>query len=234
MHSNDAATIQRNLTLFDLDNTLLPIDSDHQWGEFLARRGIVDSAWYQRRNEEFFAQYKAGTLNMDEFLAFVLAPLAQTDRKLLDAIHADFMREVITPQIKPSAQALVEQHRQAGDLCAVVTATNAFVTEPIVRVFGIQHLIATVPAQENGRFTGAVRGLPCFQAGKVARVEQWLESMGLHWNSFKQSTFYSDSKNDLALLEHVHHPVAVNPDSTLHALAEQRGWRILHLFQDQP
>ncbi len=220
----------RRLTLFDLDNTLLPIDSDHQWGEFLTRQGIVDGEWYRRRNEEFFEQYKAGTLNMDEFLTFVFAPLAQTERKRLDALHVEFMREVIALQIKPSALALVKQHQDAGDLCAVVTATNAFVTEPIVRAFSIPHLIATVPAQENGRFTGAVRGLPCFRENKVTRVEQWLESMGLYWGSFSHSTFYSDSKNDLALLEHVTEPVVTNPDAALLGIAQERGWRILRLF----
>ena len=220
----------RRLALFDLDHTLLPIDSDFEWGDFLARKGIVDRAWFRRRNEEFYAQYKAGTLDMDAYLAFGLAPLAAHDRATLDAMHAEFMRDVIEPNIKPSALALVAKHRDAGDLCAVVTATNAFVTGPIAFRFGIEHLVATVPAQENGRFTGGVRGEPCFREGKVARTEEWLERLGLGWTSFSASTFYSDSRNDIALLEHVTVPVATNADPTLAAHAAERGWRHLALF----
>lgn len=221
------------LALFDLDHTLLPIDSDHGWGEFLVRKGVVDEAWYRRRNEEFYGQYKAGTLDMDAFLAFALAPLAAHDRATLAGWHRDYMRTVIEPAIRPEALALVDEHRAAGDLCALVTATNAFVVGPIARRFGIEHVIATVPAQhDDGRFTGHPRGVPCFREGKVARTTAWLETMGLHWDSFSASTFYSDSRNDIALLEHVTHPVATNPDPTLDAHARERGWRRLSLFDD--
>ncbi len=220
------------LALFDLDHTLLPIDSDFEWGGFLARTGVVDAAWFERRHEEFYAQYQAGTLDMVAFLEFGLAPLAAHDRATLDAWHADFMRDVIEPHVRPEALALVASHRAAGDLCAVVTATNAFVTGPIARRFGIEHLIATVPAQEDGRFTGGVRGEPCFREGKVRRATAWLESLGLAWQGFASSTFYSDSRNDIALLEHVTVPVATNPDPTLLAHATARGWRHLSLFDD--
>ena len=221
------------LALFDLDHTILPIDSDFEWGDFLARRGIVDAAWFKRRNEEFFAQYQAGTIDMRAFLEFGLAPLAAHDRATLDALHAAYMREVVVPQIRPQALALVAAHRDAGDLCAIVTATNSFVTGPIARRFGIEHLIGTVAAQVGGRFTGAVRGEPCFREGKVTRVEAWLESLGLAWSSFSNTTFYSDSRNDVALLERVTVPVATNPDASLAATAAARGWRILQLFDDQ-
>jgi HAD superfamily hydrolase (TIGR01490 family) len=220
----------RELTLFDLDNTLLPIDSDHQWGEFLVRRGAVDAVWYQRRNDEFFEAYKAGTLDMDEFLAFVLAPLARIERAELDVLHVDFMRDVIEPSIRPVARALVDRHLAAGDLCAVVTATNAFVVAPIVRTFGVPHLVATVPEEIDGRFTGALHGQACFREGKLVCVEQWLMRLGLCWEDFAHTRFYSDSKNDLPLLERVTEPVATNPDETLEALATARGWRILRLF----
>jgi HAD superfamily hydrolase (TIGR01490 family) len=220
------------LALFDLDHTLLPIDSDFEWGSLLSRKGIVDAAWYARRNAEFYEDYKAGRLDMHAFLAFVLAPLAAHDRATLDALHAEYMRDVIEPQIKPGALALVARHRDAGDLCAIVTATNAFVTAPIARRFGVEHLIATIPAQENGRFTGEVRGEPCFREGKVARTTAWLESLGSSWQAFASTTFYSDSRNDIALLEHVSEPVATNPDDTLRAHASARGWRHLMLFDD--
>jgi HAD superfamily hydrolase (TIGR01490 family) len=220
------------LALFDLDHTLLPIDSDFEWGRFLAGRGAVDAEWFERRNAEFYEQYKAGTLDMAEFLAFGLAPLAQHDRATLDAWHREFMRDVIEPQVRPAALALVARHRDAGDLCAVVTATNAFVTAPIARRFGIEHLIATIPAQADGRFTGGFRGEPCFREGKLARATDWLESLGATWAGFASSTFYSDSRNDIALLEHVTHPVATNPDATLRAHAAARGWRQLSLFDD--
>ena len=219
------------LALFDLDHTLLPIDSDFEWGDFLARRGIVDAAWFKRRNEEFFAQYQAGTIDMRAFLEFGLAPLAAHERATLDALHADFMREVVMPQIRPAALSLVATHRDAGDLCAIVTATNTFVTGPIARCFGIEHLIGTIAAQVDGRFTGAVRGEPCFREGKATRVTAWIESLGLAWSSFSSTTFYSDSRNDVALLERVAVPVATNPDATLAATAAARGWRILELFE---
>ena len=220
------------LALFDLDHTLLPIDSDFEWGRFLAQRGVVDGAWFERRNAEFYEQYKAGTLDMAEFLEFGLAPLAKHDRATLDGWHRDFMRDVIEPHVRPSALALVARHRDAGDLCAVVTATNAFVTAPIARRFGIEHLVATIPEQVDGRFTGGVRGEPCFREGKLARTTDWLESLGAAWAGFASSTFYSDSRNDIALLEHVTNPVATNPDATLRAHAAARGWRQLSLFDD--
>lgn len=227
----DVTTLR--LALFDLDHTLLPIDSDFEWGNFLAQKGIVDAEWFRRRNEEFYEQYKAGTLDMRAFLEFGLAPLAENDRAMLERLHAEFMRAVVEPRITPRALALVESHRSAGELCAIVTATNAFVTAPIARRFGVAHLIATIPAQEDGRFTGGVRGQPCFKEGKLLRVTSWLESLGLAWQSFASSTFYSDSRNDIALLEHVTAPVATNPDPTLAAHATARGWRHLSLFDDQ-
>jgi HAD superfamily hydrolase (TIGR01490 family) len=220
------------LALFDLDHTLLPADSDFEWGSFLARKGAVDAAWFARRNEEFYAQYQAGTLDMVAFLEFGLAPLAANDRATLDAWHAEFMHDVIEPHIDARALALVASHREGGDLCAIVTATNAFVTAPIARRFGVEHLIATIPAQVDGRFTGGVRGEPCFREGKVNRATAWLESLGASWDSFASSTFYSDSRNDIALLEHVTIPVATNPDDTLRAHAAARGWRHLSLFDD--
>lgn len=225
-------TTGRRLALFDLDHTLLPIDSDFEWGSFLARKGVVDGAWFARRNAEFYEQYQAGTLDMTAFLEFGLAPLAAHPRATLDGWHAEYMRDVIEPQVRPAAFDLVRRHRDAGDLCAIVTATNAFVTAPIAWRFGVEHLIATVPAQEGGRFTGGVRGEPCFRKGKVSRVTAWLESSAQTWDGFASSTFYSDSRNDIALLEHVTDPVATNPDPTLRAHAAARGWRHLVLFDD--
>lgn len=222
-------TMTMKLALFDLDNTLLAGDSDHAWGQFLCDRGVVDRHEYEARNDEFYRHYKAGTLDNDAFLAFVLAPLARMSRAELDALHADFMRDCIAGMMLPAAQALVRQHLDAGDLVAIVTATNAFVTGPISRAFGVSHLIATIPAQENGRFTGRPRGTPAFREGKVVRVELWLESLALHWNCFASSHFYSDSLNDLPLLTKVSHPVAVDPDPTLKAHAEAAGWPVLSL-----
>lgn len=221
------------LTLFDLDHTLLPIDSDYEWGEFLGQRGIVDAVDFRRRNEGFYAQYRDGSLDILDFLRFALAPLVANERAVLESLQADFMKHVIEPHIRPSARALVESHLQRGDLCAVVTATNAFVTAPIAEAFGLSHLIATVPEQRQGRFTGGVQGVPCYREGKVACVEAWLARLGRGWESFAHSTFYSDSHNDLALLEHVDEPVATNADSTLRSYAQTRNWRILDLFDDQ-
>jgi HAD superfamily hydrolase (TIGR01490 family) len=229
---HDTGEYRPRLALFDLDHTLLPIDSDFEWGSLLARKGAVDSAWFARRNAEFYEQYKAGTLDMRAFLAFGLAPLAANDRATLDGWHREFMRDVIEPNIHWRAEDLVKRHLDENDLCAIVTATNAFVTAPIARRFGVEHLIATVPEQVEGRFTGGVRGEPCFRDGKVTRVTAWLESLGASWDSFASSTFYSDSRNDIALLERVTNPVATNPDDTLRAHATARGWPQFSLFDD--
>jgi len=218
-----------NLALFDLDNTLLSGDSDFEWAQFLISKGVVDAELQAAKNQIFYDQYKAGTLDIHEFLAFQLAPLTRHTRAELDAWHKEYMTQHIRPIIGAKARALVDEHRQRGDLCALVTATNSFVTGPIAREFGIPHLIATIPAFENGRFTGAPRGTPSFREGKIARTEAWLESMGLHWGSFDNSWFYSDSLNDLPLLGKVSHPVAVNPDDTLRAHAERHGWTVLSL-----
>lgn len=218
-----------NLALFDLDNTLLSGDSDFEWAQFLISKGVLDRQVHEAKNQAFYDDYKAGTLDIHAFLKFQLAPLARHERRQLDAWHREFMATRILPLIDSPARELVRRHREAGDLCAIVTATNSFVTGPICREFGIPHLIATVPAHENGRFTGASRGTPAFKAGKIARVEAWLEEMGLWWGAFERSTFYSDSHNDLPLLEKVTHPVAVDPDDTLRAHAARFGWPILSL-----
>ncbi|WP_319240889.1 HAD family hydrolase [uncultured Propionivibrio sp.] len=217
------------LALFDLDNTLLAGDSDYEWTQFLVSKGIVDRDSFERQNTAFFEQYKAGTLNILEFLDFQLRPLAEHPRADLDAWHAEFMTDSILPRISRQARDLVRRHLDAGDLCAIVTATNSFVTGPIAREFGIAHLIGTIPAQEGGQFTGKPRGTPSFREGKITRVEAWLESMGLWWGSFERSWFYSDSHNDLPLLGLVSDPVAVDPDATLRAHAEHAGWTVLHL-----
>lgn len=218
-----------NLTLFDLDNTLLAGDSDFEWAQFLIAKGVLDREVHEAKNQAFYDDYKAGTLDIHAFLAFQLAPLSRHDRAELDAWHREFMETRIRPLIGNAARALVRSHLDAGDLCAIVTATNSFVTGPICREFGIPHLVATVPAHENGRFTGAPRGTPAFRAGKIARVEAWLEELGLWWGAFAATAFYSDSLNDLPLLARVSRPVAVDPDDTLRAHAAAQGWPILSL-----
>ena len=220
------------LALFDLDNTLLNGDSDFEWAQFLIAQGVLDGEVHAARNEAFYAQYKAGTLDIREFLDFQLKPLSRHSRAELDAWHREFMATRIRPIMTPAALALVRAHLAAGDLCAMVTATNSFVTGPIAREFGIPHLIATIAAQEDpvaGRFSGQPRGTPSFREGKIARVEAWLESLGLCWQSFDRSYFYSDSHNDLPLLEKVSDPVAVDPDDTLRAHAQRAGWQIRSL-----
>lgn len=218
-----------NLALFDLDNTLLAGDSDFEWAQFLIGKGVLDKEVHEARNLEFYEHYKAGTLDIHAFLNFQLAPLSRHSRRELDQWHAEFMATRIRPMIGDAARRLVAEHAQKGDLLAIVTATNSFVTGPIAREFGIPHLIATIPAHENGHFTGKPRGLPSFREGKITRVEAWLESLGLWWGSFPQSHFYSDSHNDLPLLEKVSHPVAVDPDPTLERHARTAGWPVLAL-----
>ena len=222
-----------NLTLFDLDDTLLPLDSDHAWGEFMIRIGWVDGAAFRARNDEFFAQYKAGRLDIDAYVAFTTAPIRERGPQAAAEAHARFMREVIEPALRPAALALVREHRGRGDRIALVTATNEFVTAPIARAFGIDTLIAVrLERDPRGTITGRIDGTPSYREGKVARVEQWLAADGLGWRDFERISVYSDSPNDLPLLERATDPVATNPSPALLDVAQQRGWRILRLFQE--
>ena len=219
------------LVLFDLDNTLLAGDSDYEWGQFLVDRGILDRQSYEAQNQAYYDQYKAGTLDIHEFLGFALRPLAEHEPADLERWHGEFMATRIRPLIGMPARALVRRHREAGDLCAIITATNRFVTAPIAREFEVPHLIATEPESRGGRFTGRVAGTPCFREGKVARLGEWLAGQGRRLAEFAESAFYSDSHNDLPLLEQVSRPVAVDPDATLAAEAKRRGWTVLSLRQ---
>ena len=212
------------LALFDLDNTLLAGDSDFEWAQFLIEQGVLDRELYEARNLAFYEQYKAGTLDILEFLDFQLKPLARHPRAVLDAWHREFMERKIRPIIRDTARALVERH--AADLRVLITATNSFVTAPIAREFGIEHLIATEPEEADGEFTGGVIDIPCFREGKVTRLNRWLDETG---HSLDDSYFYSDSMNDLPLLEQVANPVAVDPDPNLRAEAEKRGWPVISL-----
>ena len=219
------------LALFDLDHTLLPIDSDVEWARFLVRLGVVDGPVYGQRNEYFAHQYEAGTLNIVEFLDFQLAPLAQHPIAVLDSWHRQFMSEVIVPSIKPAARELVATHTAQGDLCALVTATNEFVTGPIARELGLAHLLATGIERVGDRYTGQPDGVPCFREGKISKTQAWLGQLGHSLADFERSWFYSDSANDLPLMERVTDPVATNPDSRLKQHALNHGWRVLQLFQ---
>jgi len=218
-----------NLALFDLDNTLLSGDSDYEWGQFLIDQGVVDRDFYESRNRDFYEQYKAGTLDIHEFLHFALEPLARHTPEELARWHEAFMAERILPLIGQPARDLVARHAGQGDLLVIVTATNAFVTAPIAREFGVPHLIATEPEQVDGRYTGRPRGTPCFQAGKIVRLDEWLAARGQSLSSFADTWFYSDSRNDLPLLERVSRPVAVDPDARLAEVARARGWPVLSL-----
>ena len=214
------------LAIFDLDNTLLSGDSDYLWGVYLADNGIVDRAHYEAENARFFEDYKAGRLDIYEFLAFSLRPLADNQPADLERWRSEFLRKIIDPLISAPARDLVERHRERGDTPMIITATNSFVTRPIAERFGIRHLIATEPHRENGRFTGRVAGEPSFREGKVTRLRQWLDGTG---NDLEGSYFYSDSHNDLPLLELVDHPVAVDPDDQLKMVAEARRWPVISL-----
>jgi len=221
-----------DLALFDLDHTLLPIDSDHAWGEFMQRLGWVEFEAFRRGNDAFYAQYQAGRLDIEAYIAFAAAPLQRRSPAELAAGHARFMREVIVPAIQPQARALVEHHRAQGNLLALVTSTNDFVVAPIAAAFAIETLIATrLERDAAGAFTGRIDGTPAFREGKVARVGQWLAGRGAGWGDFDRISVYSDSPNDLPLLERATDPVATNPSPELEALARQRGWRVLRLFE---
>ena len=217
------------LVLFDLDNTLLGGDSDFEWAQFLIEQGVLDREVYEAKNQQFYDQYKAGTLDIHAFLDFQLRPLSRHPRTQLDAWHAQYMQQKIKPIILPKARELVARHAVDAGLMAIVTATNSFVTAPIAKEFGIENLIATEPEQVNGQFTGKVVGVPSFREGKVARLNAWLQARGLNWQSITESWFYSDSLNDLPLLERVTHAVAVDPDPILRAHADNHGWPVISL-----
>ncbi len=215
-----------SLAIFDLDNTLLSIDSDHAWGEFLVEQGAVDPVAYREANERFLADYNAGTLDMAAFLEMALKPLAENTPEQLAAWHQQFMASKIEPHILPKAEELLARHRTKGDTLLIITATNRFITGPIAERLGVDNLIAVEPEMVDGRYTGRVDGVPSYREGKVIRLQAWLEAQDITMDG---AWFYSDSHNDLPLLEKVDHPVAVDPDDTLRKVAEERHWRIMSL-----
>lgn len=221
----------RQLCLFDLDETLLPLDSDHAWGEFITRLGWVDAAEFTRRNDAFYAKYQAGQLDIHEYIAFATEPLRARSPAQVAAAHRQFMAEVIAPNLRPKALELVREHQARGDLVALVTATNDFITGPIAQAFGIPDLLAVrLERDAGGTITGRIAGTPSYREGKVTRVREWLAQQGLGWDQFGHSSVYSDSVNDLPLLELATDPVATNPSPALRRIAETRGWRVLNLF----
>ncbi len=221
-----------NLALFDLDGTLIAGDSDHAFGDFVVAQGWVDAALHRQRNDAFYRQYLAGTLDIDEYVDFATSAWRHRPLAEQQALRQRFMAEVMAPQLLPAAFALIETHRAAGDLMAIVTATNEFVTRPIADALGLQHLIAVqLERDEQGLATGRISGVPSFREGKITRVHQWLAGLGHRLEDFEHSVFYSDSTNDLPLLEIVREPVATNPGPALAAIALARGWRILRLFE---
>ncbi|MCU1721911.1 MULTISPECIES: HAD family hydrolase [Pseudomonas] len=214
------------LALFDLDNTLLGGDSDHAWGDYLCARGILDPVEYQNRNDAFYQDYLAGKLDLQAYLNFSLEILATTEMAQLDQWHGEFMRDCVEPIILPKALALLKKHRDAGDKLVIITATNRFITGPIAKRLEVETLLATECELVDGRYTGRSTDVPCFREGKVTRLRRWLDENGLN---LEGSYFYSDSMNDLPLLEQVDNPVAVDPDPNLRAEAEKRGWPVISL-----
>ncbi len=222
----------RALCLFDLDDTLLPLDSDHAWGEFMVAQGWVDAAAFRRRNDEFYAQYRCGQLDIHAYIEFATAPVRAHTLAEATAAHARFMRDVIAPNLRESALSLVRQHQHRGDRIALVTATNDFITAPIAAALGIDTLIAVrLERDASGTITGRIDGEPSYREGKVRRVEQWLHDTGSDWRDFPTISVYSDSLNDVPLLERATDPVATNPSEALELLARERGWRVLKLFE---
>ena len=222
---------RKKIAMFDLDHTLLPLDSDYSWGRFTAGLGWVDRAAFELQNEEFFRDYRAGTLDIDAYVAFATAAFLAQGQAAAEAAHARYLQDIIAPEIHPQAIELVQDHRKQGATTIVITATNEFVAGPVARLFG-PDLVMAVELQrdaDSGWFKGLVHGVPSFREGKVQRIESWLAQQGLAWGDV-DSSFYSDSINDLPLLERVNNPVATNPDDTLRAIAQNRGWRILDLF----
>ncbi|VAW89135.1 Phosphoserine phosphatase [hydrothermal vent metagenome] len=217
-----------SIAIFDLDNTLLGGDSDALWGSFISEQGIVDAEFYAKENQRFYDEYQAGKLDIYEFLNFSLKPLSEHSLATLNRLHQQFMQEKIAPIMLPAAKKLLKTHRDQGHLLMIITATNRFVTAPIAKLFEVDVLIATDPEIINNRYSGKVAGTPCFQGGKVERLNQWLKENN---RTLGESWFYSDSQNDLPLLEMVNHPVAVDPDPSLAAHAAQRGWPLITLRQ---
>ena len=215
------------LAIFDLDNTLLNGDSDHAWGEFLVTKGIVPTEEFQNANDYFYEQYKQGGLDIYEYIAFVAKPLQSQSPEQLDALRQEYLRDWVQPMMLPKAAELLAKHRAQGDFLLIITATNGFVTRPIAEKLGVDDILATELEQIDGRFTGNIAGTPCFQAGKVSRLNQWLEKNTNH--TLKDSYFYSDSFNDLPLLEVVDTPIAVDADDTLSAAAKEKGWQHISL-----
>jgi HAD superfamily hydrolase (TIGR01490 family) len=213
-----------NLALFDLDNTILAGDSDYNWSRFLIQEGYLDGAIHAEKNEKFYADYKAGTLDIYAFVEFQFKPLARNPRAVLNQLLKKYVEEVIKPMITEKARALVKRHQDEGDLIIVITGTNSFITKPIAELFGIENLIGTDPEEKEGEFTGKVSGLPSFKEGKVTRLEAWLKNKKLSLASFEKSYFYSDSHNDLPLMQKVTHPVAVDSDDVLSEYAQSKGW----------
>ena len=211
------------LALFDLDNTLLADDSDFLWGCFLVEKGLVDKATYDAANQRFYAEYKQGTLDIFEFLAFSLKPLTLFSRQELDKLHTEFMDKHIRCAMTEKGLSQIQYHRDKGDITVIITATNSFVTGPIAKAFNVDDLIATDPEIINDKYTGQVAGTPCFQGGKITRLNQWLENTS---HDLEDSTFYSDSHNDIPLLEIVTTPIAVDPDDELRAIAKEQNWEI--------
>jgi HAD superfamily hydrolase (TIGR01490 family) len=232
MTSTTRADSSPALALFDLDNTLLPLDSDSAWTTFLIESGVFDRAVFEAQNARFYQQYKDGTLNLLEYVEFVFGPLRGKPISLLEEWRATYFAECIAPHIHPQALALVKKHQDAGDLCAIVTATNSFVTAPIAKAFGVSTLIGTDLEIIDNSFTGKPQGTPAFREGKIARTEQWLATQGKRMADFSRTWFYSDSMNDLPMLSVVSNPVAVNPDARLLAHARNAGWPVLMLFGD--
>lgn len=223
-------TQKKKLALFDLDHTLLPIDSDYSWGTFTTTIGWTDAVEFARRNDEFYAHYQAGTLDVHDYVRFATEAARLRGAQEALAARERFMREVIEPVIQPQARALVRQHQEAGDEVLIITATNEFVTRPIADAFGVQQLIAVELVRDaSGWITGEIQGVPSFREGKVRRFHDWLAARQLSREN-AEVTFYSDSINDLPLMDNADHPVATNPDDRLRQLATQRGWRILDLF----
>jgi HAD superfamily hydrolase (TIGR01490 family) len=224
----------QNIALFDLDHTLIPIDSDYEWGQFLTRIGAVDAAEFGRRNANFYIQYQKGTLDPVEYLEFSLGTMAAFSRPQLDQWHAQFMQEVVNPALLPAARELLQRHHEQNDLIAIITATNRYVTGPIAKALGVTHLLAAEPQfDDTGKLTGKLLGAPSSGAGKITHLHAWLAKQGKQLSDFPKSYFYSDSQNDIPLLSIVTHPVATNPNKLLQAHAQQHGWPTTHLFNLQ-